>query len=208
MFLAGIDSMIQWEGIPQDDRVKIEYTPDSGKTWNFVTDNAKGGKHVWLYPPLPRTSLGMIRVLQMASDGIDPNMWSSGYEPGSISSRNSPDGSKIAYLQSDNSLSIRISHSGEQLRIFRKIPGRITSYCWDYSSNFLAIGFEDGLLIIKDIRSGNNIREIRNSGSSINVISWNQSGNKIATSNTDGVLAVIETSTGIEIQKNRDIILL
>ncbi|GDX66223.1 hypothetical protein LBMAG36_12900 [Chlorobiota bacterium] len=201
LFLAGIDSMIQWEGIPQDDRVKIEYTPDSGKTWNFVTDNAKGGKHVWLYPPLPRTSLGMIRVLQMASDGIDPNMWSSGYEPGSISSRNSPDGSKIAYLQSDNSLSIRISHSGEQLRIFRKIPGRITSYCWDYSSNFLAIGFEDGLLIIKDIRSGNNIREIRNSGSSINVISWNQSGNKIATSNTDGVLAVIETSTGIEIQK-------
>lgn len=201
LFLAGIDSMIQWEGIPQDDRVKIEYTPDSGKTWNFVTDNAKGGKHVWLYPPLPRTSLGMIRVLQMASDGIDPNMWSSGYEPGSISSRKSPDGSKIAYLQSDNSLSIRISHSGEQLRIFRKIPGRITSYCWDYSSNFLAIGFEDGLLIIKDIRSGNNIREIRNSGSSINVISWNQSGNKIATSNTDGVLAVIETSTGIEIQK-------
>jgi outer membrane protein OmpA-like peptidoglycan-associated protein len=201
LFLAGIDSMIQWEGIPQDDRVKIEYTPDSGKTWNFVTDNAKGGKHVWLYPPLPRTSLGMIRVLQMASDGIDPNMWSSGYEPGSISSRNSPDGSKIAYLQNDNSLSIRISHTGEQLRIFRKIPGRITSYCWDYSSNFLAIGFEDGLLIIKDIRSGNNIREIRNSGSSINVISWNQSGNKIATSNTDGVLAVIETSTGIEIQK-------
>lgn len=201
LFLAGIDSMIQWEGIPQDDRVKIEYTPDSGKTWNFVTDNAKGGKHVWLYPPLPRTSLGMIRVLQMASDGIDPNMWSSGYEPGSISSRKSPDGSKIAYLQSDNSLSIRISHSGEQLRIFRKIPGRITSYCWDYSSNFLAIGFEDGLLIIKDIRSGNNIREIRNSGSSINVISWNQYGNKIATSNTDGVLVVIETSTGIEIQK-------
>ncbi len=201
LFLAGIDSMIQWEGIPQDDRVKIEYTPDSGKTWKFVTDNAKGGKHVWLYPPLPRTSLGMIRVLQMASDGIDPNLWSSGYEPGSISSRNSPDGSKIAYLQSDNSLSIRISHTGEQLRIFRKIPGRITSYCWDYSSNFLAIGFEDGLLIIKDIRSGNNIREIRNSGSSINVISWNQSGNKIATSNTDGVLTVIETSTGIEIQK-------
>ncbi|MGA1435150.1 MAG: choice-of-anchor D domain-containing protein, partial [Candidatus Kapaibacteriota bacterium] len=201
LFLAGIDSMIKWEGIPQDDRVRIEYSADSGKTWLYVTDNAKGGKHVWQYPPLPRTSLGMIRVLQMASDGIDPNLWSSGYEPGSISSVNSPDGSKIAYLLNDNSLSIRIAQNGEQLRIFRKVPGRITSYSWDLTGNFLAVGFEDGLLMIKDIRSGNTIKEIKNSGASINLISWNQSGNKIATSSSDGVLSVIETSTGIETQK-------
>jgi len=199
--MAGIDSMIKWEGIPQDDRVRIEYSADSGKTWLYVTDNAKGGKHVWQYPPLPRTSLGMIRVLQMASDGIDPNLWSSGYEPGSISSVNSPDGSKIAYLLNDNSLSIRIAQNGEQLRIFRKVPGRITSYSWDLTGNFLAVGFEDGLLMIKDIRSGNTIKEIKNSGASINLISWNQSGNKIATSSSDGVLSVIEISTGIATQK-------
>ena len=201
LFLAGIDSMIKWEGIPQDDRVRIEYSADSGKTWLNVTDNAKGGKYVWQYPPLPRTSLGMVRVLQMASDGIDPNLWSSGYEPGSISSVNSPDASKIAYLLNDNSLSIRIAQNGEQLRIFRKVPGRITSYSWDLTGNFLAMGFEDGLLMIKDIRSGNTIKEIKNSRASINLISWNQSGNKIATSSSDGVLSVIETSTGIETQK-------
>ena len=201
LFMAGIDSMIKWEGIPQDDRVRIEYSADSGKTWLYVTDNAKGGKHVWQYPPLPRTSLGMIRVLQMASDGIDPNLWSSGYEPGSISSVNSPDGSKIAYLLNDNSLSIRIAQNGEQLRIFRKVPGRITSYSWDLTGNFLAVGFEDGLLMIKDIRSGNTIKEIKNSGASINLISWNQSGYKIATSSSDGVLSVIEISTGIATQK-------
>jgi outer membrane protein OmpA-like peptidoglycan-associated protein/WD40 repeat protein len=200
LFLAGIDSMIQWEGIPQDDRVKIEYSPDSGKSWLYVTDNAKGGKYVWQYPPLPKTTGGMIRILQLASEGIDPNLWSSGYEPESLSSKNSPDGSKIAYLLNDNSLSIRMAQNGEQFRIFRKIPGRITSYSWDYSGNFLAMGFEDGLLMIKDIRSGNTIKEIKNSSASINVISWNQLGNKIATSSSDGVLSVFETLTGIEIQ--------
>jgi outer membrane protein OmpA-like peptidoglycan-associated protein len=201
LFLAGIDSMIRWEGIPHDDRVRVEYSPDSGKTWKYVTDNARGGKHVWEYPPLPKTNAGMIRVLQMASDGIDPELWSSGYEPGSISSRNTTDGSKIAYLQNDNSITIRMAQNGELIRVFRKIPGNITSYSWDYSGNFLAIGFEDGLMIIKDVRSGNTIKEIRNQGFSINVISWNQPGNKIAISSSDGVLSVFEIGTGIETQR-------
>jgi outer membrane protein OmpA-like peptidoglycan-associated protein len=201
IMMAGIDSAIRWSGIPSDDKVKIEYSPDSGKTWQHVSSSAKGGRHVWQYPPLPRTNQGMIRILQMSSDEINSEDWTKGFEPESKSSLQSPDGSKIAYLLKDNSVTVRNSQSGEQLRVFHQIPNQVSAYSWDKTGHYLAIGMNDGRLLIKDVRSGITTREIKNSNAEIKLISWNQGGDKLAISSNDGVLTVIETATGNEIHR-------
>ncbi|MEY3313477.1 MAG: hypothetical protein RLZZ578_997 [Bacteroidota bacterium] len=201
IMMAGIDSAIRWNGIPSDDKVKIEYSPDSGKTWQHVSSSAKGGRHVWQYPPLPRTNQGMIRILQMSSDEINPGDWAKGFEPESNSSLQSPEGSKIAYLLKDNSITIRNSQSGEKLRVFHQLPNQVITYSWDKTGHYLAIGMNDGRLLIKDVRSGITTREIKNTDAAINLISWNQGGDKIAISSNDGVLTVIETATGNEIHR-------
>ncbi len=201
IMMAGIDSAIRWSGIPSDDKVKIEYSPDSGKTWQHVSSSAKGGRHVWQYPPLPRTNQGMIRILQMSSDEINSEDWTKGFEPESKSSLQSPDGSKIAYLLKDNSVTVRNSQSGEQLRVFHQIPNQVSAYSWDKTGHYLAIGMNDGRLLIKDVRSGITTREIKNSNAEIKLISWNQGGDKLAISSNDAVLRVIETATGIEIHR-------
>ena len=201
ILMAGIDSAIRWKGIPSDDKVKIEYSPDSGKTWLHVSSSAKGGRHVWQYPPLPRTNQGMIRILQMSSDEINPEDWTKGFEPESKSSLQSPDGSKIAYLLKDNSVTIRNSQSGEKLRVFHQIPNQVSAYSWDKTGHYLAIGMNDGRLLIKDVRSGITTREIKNSNAEIKLISWNQGGDKLAVSSNDAVLTVIETATGNEIHR-------
>ena len=201
VMMAGIDSAIRWRGIPSDDKVKIEYSPDSGKTWQYVTSDAKGGRHVWQYPPLPKTNQGMIRIIQMSSDETNLDLWASGFEPGSLSSKHSPDGSKIAYLLKDNSITIRNAQTGEQFRMFHQLPIAVSSYAWDNSGHYLAIGMSDGTLLIKDLRSGNTTRDIKNFDSQIKLISWNQRGDKLAISTSDGVLSVIESATGNEIQR-------
>ncbi|MEI6090292.1 MAG: SUMF1/EgtB/PvdO family nonheme iron enzyme [bacterium] len=60
-FIVGMDTVITWEGVLPEDKVKIEYTTDNGVNWKIVADPAKGLAYKWLVPKTP-SNLCLARV--------------------------------------------------------------------------------------------------------------------------------------------------
>lgn len=48
--IAGSDTTITWTGPPQVDTIQLEYSIDSGKTWQLITTSATGGAYRWHVP--------------------------------------------------------------------------------------------------------------------------------------------------------------
>ncbi|MFN3307417.1 MAG: WD40 repeat domain-containing protein, partial [Candidatus Kapaibacteriota bacterium] len=61
IFGVGFDTVITWEGIPQEESVKLEYSIDSGKTWNYL-DTARGNSYKWLKIKRPTSQRCLVKV--------------------------------------------------------------------------------------------------------------------------------------------------
>lgn len=200
-FTAGIDTLITWEGIPEDDRVMIEYSADSGMTWSLVTDNATGYKHLWKYPPLPATKNGMLRIQQLALNGIDPRVWSSGFELDAVKDVFSPDNNRIAYILNNNSVTVRDALTGELINTLLPFSrgGNQPVIAWSGNSNHLAVS-KDNVIELKDVFTGAVKRTIKTS-SVVKVMGINTDGQRLAYGTEDGTVVLIDLSSGRELQR-------
>ncbi|MEI6090854.1 MAG: FISUMP domain-containing protein [bacterium] len=52
-FIAGIDTVIKWEGVDADERITLEYSTNNGVDWELISNNAKGLSHNWRVPNTP-----------------------------------------------------------------------------------------------------------------------------------------------------------
>ncbi|MEI6090293.1 MAG: FISUMP domain-containing protein [bacterium] len=52
-FIVGMDTVITWDGVLPEEKVKIEYTTDNGANWILIMDSAIGLSHKWLIPKTP-----------------------------------------------------------------------------------------------------------------------------------------------------------
>jgi uncharacterized protein (TIGR02145 family) len=52
-FVVGSDTVITWDGIPDYEPVKIEYSTDNGLSWIVIEENAKGLSYRWQVPKTP-----------------------------------------------------------------------------------------------------------------------------------------------------------
>jgi uncharacterized protein (TIGR02145 family) len=52
-FVVGSDTLITWDGIPDYEPVKIEYSTDNGLSWIVIEENAKGLSYRWQVPKTP-----------------------------------------------------------------------------------------------------------------------------------------------------------
>lgn len=200
-FTAGMDTLITWEGIPEDDRVMIEYSADSGMTWSLVTDNATGYKHLWKYPPLPATKNGMLRIQQLALNGIDPRVWSSGFELDAVKDVFSPDNNRVAYILNNNSVTVRDALTGDLINTLLPFSrgGNPPVIAWSGNSNHLAIS-KDNVIELKDVFTGVVKRTIKTS-SVVKVMGINTDGQRLAYGTDDGTVVLIDLSSGRELQR-------
>lgn len=199
-FTAGMDTLITWEGIPEDDRVMIEYSADSGMTWSLVTDNATGYKHLWKYPPLPATKNGMIRIQQLALNGIDPRVWTSGFELDVVKDVFSPDNNRIAYVKNNNCVTVRDALTGDLINTLSNVnPGPQPVIVWSGTSSQLAVAKGTSIELI-DIFSGMKKKEI-NASTGVKIMGINSDGQKLAYATEDGTVVLVDLLTGRELQR-------
>ncbi|MBL7990661.1 MAG: choice-of-anchor D domain-containing protein [Candidatus Kapabacteria bacterium] len=66
-FLAGTDSVISWRGIAPDDSVRLEYSTDSGRTWNLIVERTAGLSYNWLQIPNTPSERCLMRVTQLVT---------------------------------------------------------------------------------------------------------------------------------------------
>lgn len=62
VFVAGSDTTIIWEGVLPEEKVKIEYSIDSGTTWIPICDTASGLSYSWRVPNTPSNKC-LVRVI-------------------------------------------------------------------------------------------------------------------------------------------------
>ncbi len=53
IFPVGLDTIITWDGVLPEEKVRLEYSTNNGKSWHLITDNATGLKYKWTVPNTP-----------------------------------------------------------------------------------------------------------------------------------------------------------
>lgn len=66
-FLAGTDSIVTWTGVAPDDSVRLEYSIDSGRTWNLLVERAGGLRYNWRQIPNTPSERCLMRVTQLVA---------------------------------------------------------------------------------------------------------------------------------------------
>ena len=82
-FIIGSDTLITWEGIPETDTVRLEYSFNNGFTWKTITDSASGLKYCWKNIPRPESNKCLVKVNQYENgelnDGTPQIEWQKTY---------------------------------------------------------------------------------------------------------------------------------
>lgn len=52
-FIVGMDTVITWDGVSPDEKVKLEYTLDEGVNWLLIADSVTGLSYRWIVPKTP-----------------------------------------------------------------------------------------------------------------------------------------------------------
>ena len=102
LFVAGNDTTITWEGIPETDTVRLEYSHNNGQSWLTVSDKAVGGKHDWLRIPRTPSTECLMKVSQLNMDAESNPEWVRGFG-------------------SDSYFNIELPHSGIALDLYGNI---------------------------------------------------------------------------------------
>ena len=76
-FRIGSDTLITWEGVPETEPIKIEFSNDNGLTWQLLTNSAIGLKYNWENIPNLPSDECMIRIQKLIFHDIN-------YEPQGI----------------------------------------------------------------------------------------------------------------------------
>lgn len=71
MFVAGVDTLITWEGITPTDTVSIEYSINNGNDWNLIEQYASGLKYNWKNVPKTPSNECLVRLTQISETGFD-----------------------------------------------------------------------------------------------------------------------------------------
>jgi uncharacterized protein YegL len=50
IFIAGLDTIINWKGIPEDDRVRLEFSSNGGNDWTIISNSTSSLKYTWELP--------------------------------------------------------------------------------------------------------------------------------------------------------------
>jgi hypothetical protein len=64
VFVAGVDTLITWEGVVPSDLVTLEYSIDNGNRWLSIANRVSGLKYIWKNVPKPASQKCLIRVKQ------------------------------------------------------------------------------------------------------------------------------------------------
>ena len=78
VFIVGSDTVITWEGVSKEEKVKLEYSTDNGHNWSIITKEASGLIYKWKNVPAPASDQCLVRVssgVGMQMDSIPSIIW-------------------------------------------------------------------------------------------------------------------------------------
>jgi WD40 repeat protein len=195
--IVGSDFLISWEGIPDKDSVKIEYSIDSGKTWNLIIDMVSGLKYIWKKVPKPISSNCLIRIKQLSESYLPGTLQTTiiGNTNGVNNVSWSPDGSRIATAGFDGKIIIWDAINGTKIHTLSGHNDKVLYVSWSPDGSRVATASIDKTARIWDAASGSSLHTLTHSYG-VNAISWSPDGTRVATASDDSTAKIWDIETG------------
>jgi WD40 repeat protein len=199
IFVAGIDTLITWDGIPKDDLVQLEFSIDNGKTWKEI-DTARGLEYKWKKVPRPSSNQCLVKVLQLSSANhlhSVRTLWGHSDFVRSISI--SPDGQYIASGSLDKTINIWRANDGSLVRTINAGSSYIYSVCFSPDGQYIASSGVGNIKLWKT-NSGNLVRNFKGNDNNAWSINYSPDGEYIASGGDNGSIKIWRVNDGSLIQ--------
>ena len=194
-FLAGNDTIIQWEGVLPDDTVSLDYSYDKGATWNHITDSASGLSYKWENIPLPASKECLMKVTFASQKGS--NLTYKGHSHYVNDLDWSPDGTRIATVSLDSTLQIWDSNNGTKLLEINKYYEKLKSVAWSPDGRKIATVGQDTIVRVWNAETGKEITNFKGIESLDKSLEWSPDGSMLALCGGSGKVWNLQTETVI-----------
>lgn len=140
ILVIGSDTLITWEGVPETEKVLIEYSSDNGTKWTEITDSATGLKYKWRNLPLLANKSCLLKLKQLnpSNRRKDDLLWSTLSINGN-SAAWCPDGKTIA-VSGNNEVYFLDALTGKLNDSVVVGIGEINKLNWNDSGDIIAVG--------------------------------------------------------------------
>ncbi len=201
LFVVGSDTIITWQGIPEEDVVSLEYSIDNGINWNLITSSAIGLKYNWENIPKPSTTNCKIRAKQVDRGNTKGSSSTlqftlQGHKDNIPHIAWSPDGSRVATASSDKKSVIWDANTGTAIHSLNAHGGQILHISWSPDGSKVATASWDKAGAIWDAISGIKLYSLIGHNDIVNHISWSPDGSMVATASEDGNSIIWDVKSG------------
>ncbi|MCX6153532.1 MAG: choice-of-anchor D domain-containing protein [Candidatus Kapabacteria bacterium] len=203
-FVVGSDTMITWEGIAESENINLEFSIDSGLTWNSIVNKTSSLKYKWHNIPKPTSQKCLVRVKQISGVGASSQAGSLEYNlKGHSDFVNviswSPDGSRVATASSDKNSIIWNAEYGTIMFILKGHTQQITHISWSPDGSRVATASRDSTSIIWDASTGAKLFTLKGHTRFVNYVSWSPDGSRVATAGYDYTSIIWNAATGAKL---------
>jgi WD40 repeat protein len=199
IYVIGTDSIITWEGIPETDTVKLDYSSNNGADWQTIIYKTSGLKYLWKNIPKPKSNQCLVNVSQFGDYATDSSkliLTLKGHTEDVWCVKWSPDGSKIASGSCDNTIKIWDGISGDLLKTITGHNNCVRSIDWSPDGSKVASASYDKTIKIWDTQSWNLIMTITGHSNEVKGVNWSPNGSKIASCSSDKTIKIWNSSNG------------
>lgn len=194
---VGIDTLITWEGVTPADTVMLEYSTDSGSTWNLIVDAATGLKYNWSPVPNTPSNQCLARItMKSESTESDAPLILEGHSYWITNASWSPGGSMVATASGDSTAKIWNASTGEIIKNLVGHRGWLNNIAWNKDSTRLLTSSDDSTAIIWDYSSGQPLFTLRGHQGYVYWAEWSPDNSKILTTSRDGTAKVWDAFNG------------
>lgn len=189
--IVGDTTFVKWIGLLPTDVVQLEFSTNSGTTWDTLAINMLGLELEWIVPDYPSEDC-LIKITQLWPNNVGRTL--------DLHHRNevnsgffNKDGSKVLTASSDSTVILWNSNTGDKIFTFRGHRKEVNFASFSPNEELIVSAGDDNLAIVWNAETGEKVAEL-NHTSRVMSSKFSYNGQLIVTASRDGKTVIWRTS--------------